>query len=166
MNSRGFTLVEVMVVLVILGLTATFATMGFQRLEDDRLTKQVGHLSAWLQSVSDDAVLDSVVYGVWLSRDGRRLESVFYRDYRWWPLAAEQASSEELQEGVVITLEMDQRWQQLKQVEEDEAERVPDLVFLPTGLSLPGKLRLQDGDKRIAEIERDENGLFAWSLAQ
>lgn len=82
-KQAGFSLVEILVVLVVLGLTATFATIGFQRLENDRLEKQAGQLSAWMQSVSDNAILDSAVYGIRLASNQQDLELAYFLDNRW-----------------------------------------------------------------------------------
>lgn len=166
MKARGFTLIEIMVVLVILGITVTFATLGFQRLEDDRLEKQAGHLSAWLQAISDDAVLDSAVYGVWLARDGKKLESAYFMANRWWSITGDNTRSETLDEGVEIALHSADGWKKLDAVAAEDIGRIPAMVFLPTGLAQPDKLQLKGDDNRTAVIERDDDGLFTWSIQQ
>lgn len=163
-TSRGFTLVEVMVVLVILGLTAVFATLGFQRLESDRLEQQAGQLSAWLQTLSDNAVLDSAVYGAWREPAGTRLGTGFYLDNRWWPVAGEEAQSPVLDPDIGLLLEEGEEWRALAADAGDDDLR-PQMLFLPTGIALPDALDLVDRQSgRRARIERDANGLFTWRM--
>ena len=154
-------------VLVVLGLTAAFATMGFQRLESDRLTRQAGELSSWLQNLSDSAVLDGAVYGAWLSADGERLESAYYYNHRWWQVDGDALASEKLADGVSLSLRAGddkRRWQPLVPATSVAGEREPAVIFLPTGIAIPDTFRLEDGERRIATVARDENGLYTWSL--
>lgn len=164
---NGFTLVEVMVVLVILGLTATFTTLGFQRLEDDQLKKQAGYLSTWLQNLSDNAVLDGAVYGVWMAADGDRLESGYFYNNRWWKVTGDEAYSEVISDNVELFKASSSGWQQIRPVakdtDNDADDRRPDILFMPTGLSIPEKFELRESRERTAVIERDDNGLYTWS---
>lgn len=166
MKHRGFTLVEVLVVLVILGLTATFATLGFQRLESDRLQKQAGWISAWLQSVSDDAILNGVVYGAWLDSAGNRLEIAYFHDNRWWPVSGDGARSEAIDEGFTLYIDSADGWRRILSYRKDRENGRPAILFMPTGVSMPERLRIETDDQRAALIERDEDGLYAWSLFQ
>lgn len=153
-----------MVVLVILGLTVTFTTLGFQRLEDDQLKKQAGHLSSWLQNLSDNAVLDSAVYGAWLAADGSRLETGYFYNNRWWTVTGDDASSAALSEQVALFKESSSGWKQILPAQENAEDRLPAILFMPTGLSIPEKFELRDGEDRTAVIERDDNGVYTWSL--
>jgi len=166
MKPQGFTLVEVLVVLVILGLTVTFTTLGFQRLEDDRLQKQAGHLSSWLQSVSDNAVLDSAVYGAWLNPAGDRLETGYYHNNRWWKVRGDEARSERIEEGFSLWIEDGDGWRALIPSSKKKVLKEPDILFMPTGLSVPETFQLRQDHDRKALIERDENGLYTWGLLQ
>ena len=164
-RQKAFTLVEILVVLVILGLAATFTTLGFQRLEDDRLTKQAGHLSGWLQQLSDSAMLDGAVYGARFDDNSRRLESSFYFNNRWWRMSGENTASEKLAGNLTLVLETDGREPDLSPpVGGGVRRQVPDILFLPSGLSLPETLRLEADDGRAAVVRRDPDGLYTWSL--
>ena len=162
MGSRGFSLVEVLVVLVILGLTATFTTLGFQRLEDDRLQKQAGHLSAWLQQLSDSAVLDGAVYGARFDAKSRRFRSEFYFDNRWWEMTGDGAASEALAGDFRLEIDEDRG----RRAGTDRQPAMPEIIFMPTGLTVPESLRLEAADRRVAVIERDPDGLYTWRIGE
>ncbi len=158
MRCRGFSLVEVMVVLVILGLTVTFTILGFQRLESDRLEKQAGQISNWLQAVSDNAVLDGAVYGVWLDRGTDRLRTGYHADNRWWPVDGEAFVSPELREDTRLLLADGPRWRRFREAGNSAAR-----TSSPVGMTRPDRflLRERSGGRRII-IERDDDGIFAW----
>lgn len=155
MKVRGFTLVEMMVVLVILGLTATFATLGFQRLENDRLEKQAGQLGAWLQAMSDNAVLDGAVYGAWYEKADNRLHAGYFFRHRWQRLNGSEFVSPELGDDTRLLLANGG----------DNNGGRPDILFLPVGTTSPERFVLQEENSgRGARIERDDNGVFVWRM--
>jgi len=164
-QNRGFSLIEILVVMTILGATVMFVALGFQRLEDDRLEKQAGQLSAWLQLVSDDAVLDSALYGVWLGRGGAPSRVGFFFDNRWWPVNENGVRPAVLEATVAISVRMGEHWRPIT----DQTDRSstspgqPDMLFLPTGMALPDGLELRF-EERTARVERDRDGMFVWSL--
>jgi general secretion pathway protein H len=165
----GFSLVEILVVLVVLGLTAAFATLGFQRLENDRLEKQAGQLSAWMQGVGDNAILDGAVYGIRLSKDRQHLDVVYFMDNRWWRVAAEDMTPPSIDDETELLLKAGEKWSPLPTYTDDYAS--PGILLMPTGMVLPEQFRLVEksgarGGKndRIAEINLDSDGLFTWSI--
>lgn len=165
-QTLGFTLVEIMVVIVILGMTVIFITLGFQRLEDDRLEKQAGQLSAWLQAVSDNAVLDGAVYGAWAEGERQTLQVGFFLDNRWWPVADRDMFAPKLEESTEFFLRNGNRWQQIEEARGDEGDDKalrPSVLFLPTGMTLPEVFELRE-EGRVATIARDEDGMFVWSI--
>jgi type II secretion system protein H len=160
-DSRGFTLIEVLVVLMVLGLTVGLTTLGFQRLEDDRLEQQAGQLSTWLQSVSDNAVLDGALYGVGLNPDGSGLAASFFLNYRWWPMAGIEWQAPALEEDSELYMMAGKSWRLLTGGDSDSGR--PEVQFFPTGVALPDQFQLRY-DGRVAVIERDTDGLFTWSV--
>ena len=167
MGSRGFSLVEILVVLVILGLTVTFTTLGFQRLEDDRLQKQAGHLSDWLQQLSDSAVLDGAVYGARFDAETRRFRSEFYFDNRWWEITGDGAESEALAGDFRLEIDTDKGSRAMTDRQGGNGKAAaPGIIFMPTGLTFPERLRLETADRRAAVIERDGDGLYTWRIGE
>ena len=176
-KQAGFSLVEILVVLVVLGLTATFATIGFQRLENDRLEKQAGQLSAWMQSVSDNAILDGAVYGIRLASNQQDLELAYFLDNRWWQVTDKDMSPPNVDEDTELLINVGEKWSPLPEYTDEYAS--PGILFLPTGMALPEQFRLveQTGEQTgayasaqpgkgnpMAVIERDTDGRFTWSI--
>lgn len=163
-TNRGFSLVEVMVVLVILGLTITFATVGFERLESDRLEKQAGQLSSWLQGVSDNAVLDGAVYGAWLDSSGQRLQTGYFYKNRWWRVDDDVFVSPRFEEETELLLGDGSQWRPIARHSGEEAPR-PEVIFMPAGMTRPQHFELRVGtDSRRARIEQDADGMFVWQI--
>ena len=160
-HCRGFSLIEIMVVLVILGLTVVFVTLGFQRLESDRLETQAGQLSAWLQAVSDDSVLDSAVYGVWMAEDQQTLRVGFFLDNRWWLVEKAGVVPPTIEQDIHFDADLGGKWQPL--ATGAVADSPPQILFLPTGMTLPERFQLREGERR-ARIERNADGVFEWSM--
>lgn len=163
-KNGGFSLVEVMVVLVILALTITFAIPGFERLESDRLEKQAGQLSSWLQGVSDNAVLDGAVYGAWLDSSGQRLHTGYFYNNRWWRVDDELFESPRLEKEAELLLGDGSQWRPLAPGNDKETLR-PALLFLPAGTTRPRHFELRlHNDPRRARIEQDADGMFVWRM--
>lgn len=158
-----------MVVLVVLGLTAAFATLGFQRVENDRLEKQAGQLSAWMQSVSDNAILGGAVYGIRRAKNQNRLEVAYFFDNRWWRVTGEEMAPPDIDEASRFLIKSGDEWRTLPAFTDEYTS--PGVLFLPTGMALPERFRLLERaenqsklSSRVAEIERDSDGLFTWSI--
>jgi len=82
---RGFTLVEMLVVLLIMGVFLGSIGFSLDRQSRDGLDAQAQQLAAWLNLARERAVLDAVVYGV--RQSGDALELVFHHDYAWHAVA-------------------------------------------------------------------------------
>lgn len=151
----GFTLVEVLVVLVILAVFITIVVPGLDRLWQTSARQQRANLLAWLNNLADAAVFDGGVYGVALVGD--TLEPrVWLRD-RWYPLR----DVEPLQlPGASIGFQPQTGALAAAMPEVEPGiganEAPPALVMLPSGMVLPaGSLAVQSGEDRIT---------VAWSL--
>lgn len=166
-NARGFTLVEVMVVLVIIAATAAMVSLGFDRLQQDRLEKQASELSSWLQALSDNAVLDSAIYGAWLSADQSRLVAGYYLDGQWWPLVDVDDQALRLQDDIIVLMEDETGWHELtvSGANTNSQEQSPQVIFQPFGSVTPERFMVSEGEpQRSARIERDSDGIFSWQL--
>ncbi len=175
--NRGFTLIEILVVLVILGVTITFIALGFERLEQDRVTSKAAKLSSWLQNMSDTAVLNGGLYGAVIHSDvikrngvtsdakKIRLEAISFYNYRWFGLKGDDLDQLNLAENTVLSIYRSKRWQPWISLDVSENYAVPDVVFFPNGTVQPDRFRLSIGND-TASVERDKNGLFVWRVVQ
>jgi len=165
MQARGFSLVEVLVALFIIALSATFVALGFERLVDNRLDEQARKLSGWLQSFSDTAVLRGGVYGAWYDVDKQRFAPGYYFAGRWRRVTGEQYNELTLADDFALFAWRGNRFSRLSD-DEKNAQDTPHVLFFPSGQVLPGRFQLRDqAAKRQALIEPATDGVYAWHIA-
>ena len=161
--SRGFTLIEMLVVIVIIAVVVTAVSYSLSGVENTRFSQQSQRLSNWLQHVSDTAVLDGGVYGI--RPELNTLTVVAWHANQWLPVIntevfdlgdseftfvqGDAAELEEKDFDEAAEEALAQREEQLQVLDEEEEADLPPpiLVFLPTGDMYPlGSIRLRHGD--------------------
>lgn len=71
---QGFTLIEIVVVIVVIGVLASFASLGIgNRINDDKLSNEAERVKAILQLASEEAEAKGVDIGVRFTEGGYRL---------------------------------------------------------------------------------------------
>jgi general secretion pathway protein H len=149
---RGFTLLELLVVLVIIGIILTFAVLsigdGGRR---DRLEQEARRLQALLTLTGEEAVLRSLELGVVLKRQGYRF--VAFDGEKWQPVAGDALLREHrLPESMALELFIDGLPVELSLLpgegEEDEEGPLPQLLFFSSGERQPFELTVayRDGE--------------------
>jgi general secretion pathway protein H len=87
-SSRGFTLIEVLVVVVLIGIIATFAVMSISsRAADDRLENEAKRTYALLQLAADEAEMKGLQIGVHFTVSGYQFVTLDDK-HHWQPYAA------------------------------------------------------------------------------
>ena len=157
---NGFTLVEVMLVMLLIGLLATTVVMNFSgESREERLEKEAERFQQVFQFVAETAMLKQQEWGLYIKED--RYGFLYYsNEDNKWAAADEPAGVREhkLPEGVVLSLELEglpgedsNLLSQLDwQLDEDEQEAdskipvLPQVFILSSGEISPFQLLLTE----------------------
>lgn len=145
-DQRGFTLLELMVVVVLIGIILTFVvgTVGDGG-RSDRIKREVQRIIALVELVGEESVLQSMVIGLRFTEDG--YEFMHFEDEKW--SAVED-------DGLLRRHKLDDSMQLQLQVEGygielgGASEEKPHILFFPSGERTPFELSLR--------YEDDESG--------
>jgi general secretion pathway protein H len=155
-NQRGFTLIEVMVVVVIIGVLINYVTISFGRSSpQDQLNTEARRLSSLIPLASEEALLRSALIGVDISEDGY----AFLRldEGQWQPMDDTLFRPRQLPQGMAFSIASTQ------QVGEDEEENIPEIILLNSGEMTPFELKLSydriDSYYRLVGTEMGERKL-------
>lgn len=155
---RGFTLIEILVVLVILGILLAVALLSFGILgDDDNLDREARRLSSLIELASDEATTQGREFGIEFMSAGYRFVEHDPLLDQWFEIIGDQfLNARELEEGSEFELYLEQR-KVLLQEEAQETERdeedtnrrdltddyLPHVLIMSSGDITPFELRLQ-----------------------
>lgn len=127
---RGFTLFEVMVVLLLIGIMTSFALLSVGGGPKERLAEEGQRLAALVELQQQEAILRSELRGIRFSRTGYTILSLSQQG-QWQQLAATTTLIQrELPEDIVLRLWIDGRPAELS-----SHEQQPQVVLLASGES-------------------------------
>jgi general secretion pathway protein H len=132
-TARGFTLLEVLVVVVIIGVMATLAVLSIgNRSLDDRLALEARRLQELFALAADEAVLQGVELGFVQTPEG--YEFLVLKDGRWGPLEDPgPLRARALAEPFYLSLQVDGRAVAPVPAGDDKVELKPQVVLLSSG---------------------------------
>jgi general secretion pathway protein H len=160
-DNSGFTLVEVMLVMLLIGLLATTVVMNFSgESREERLAKEAERFQQIFQFVAETAMLKQQEWGLYVQADQYGFLYYSNEDAKWAP-ADEPASlrAHKLPQDIVLTLELEglpgaetnllsQLDWQLDDEEQPEAETkipvLPQVFILSSGEISPFQLLLTE----------------------
>lgn len=132
-SQRGFTLLEVMVVVVIIATMAAVSMLALNQAGNRRYLSQADNLLAWFQQLSELAMIEGVAYGLVL--ENQTLHSmVFYRQ-RWHPAANPEPF--QLFNNAVINLPENAAFNIDNSATRNNNIVLPDIVMMPGGFMEP-----------------------------
>jgi len=149
--SRGFTLVEILVVVVIIGIVASMATLAIGVLGRDReVEEQTRRFWAVLQQAREEADLQSLDIGVFVSDNAYEYLRFDQRQGAWQPIYDDKLyERRELPEGLRFRLWLEGREIVMKSGEVDRPDKdenkkyPPQIAVLSSGEIAPFELRIE-----------------------
>ncbi|PSF12205.1 type II secretion system protein GspH [Marinobacter fuscus] len=142
-RQTGFTLIEILVVLIIVGLLAALAVFNMAGSSQQReLENEVRELFLLMQTVRDQAVLNNLEMGLLLEDDGYRFVA-FQDDTGEWKASGERVFRKRpLPEWLEVTSFVESDTPRLASVED---RLRPDVVFFSSGETTPFELEFSIG---------------------
>lgn len=128
--TRGFTLLEVMVVMILIGIMTGFALLSVGGGPRDRLAEEARRLAALVELHHQEAILNGETRGIRFDRDSYRMLGLDDRG-QWRPPASTTALSErQLPEGLILGL-----WIEGRPAVTDADDARPQVLLLASGES-------------------------------
>ena len=150
-SQRGFTLLELLVVLVVLGVMVAMATLSFGVLGRDRQSEEESRrFWAVLQQAREEAELQAQDLGVFVSAEAYEYLRFDTRRNEWQPIVGDDLFEQrELPEGLRFRLRVDSREIVLKPAlpdrgDDDENDKwPPQVMVLSSGDVMPFELEIE-----------------------
>lgn len=163
-SRSGFTLVEILVVMTIVGIIMAVAVLSFGILRDDRtLEREARRLSSLIRMANDDATIQGRDFGLELMRSGYRFVEHDPLLNQWFEVTGDDLMRErQLEEGLQFELTIEEHHvllqEEAKKTESDDEnardltdDYLPHVLILSSGDTSPFELRIiRDTDR--AEI--------------
>jgi general secretion pathway protein H len=140
-TQRGFTLIEVMVVVIIIGVLINFITISFRgNSPEDQLKTEAKRLSNLIGLASEEALLRSVLIGVDINEESYGF--VHLEEGTWVPMEDNLFRSRELPEGILFTITAAHQIIEDQDEDEEEEDNLPEIILLNSGEMTPFELKL------------------------
>jgi len=170
-QQRGFTLIEVMLVVLLIGLASTIVLMTVDDSGQKKSVKREGHKLAALAGIAlDKAVLSGRDFGMVFSRD--KYHFVELLEKRWQP-AQDEVLKEQKLKNIAMSAEIDGfKWLPDQkdysssalfserdideELDEKEKPHIPQLLILSSGEMTPFRLVLTLDSEKIGDLRQDE----------
>ena len=154
MGQRGFTLVELLVVLVLIGSLAGLAVLGGGIAGPAReLRGEAERLAGLISVLAEEAVLDNREYGLRIEPD--RWQVLTYDGVRWLPWEGKPA--QRLPHGVQASLDIEGQPLLLAGAK-GSAVAAPQVLILSSGELSPFRLRLAERHANGLRLELSSDG--------
>jgi general secretion pathway protein H len=158
-RGRGFTLLEILVVVFIIGIVLSLATLAFRDDIDDRLQTEARRLAALLTLASQEAVLQGSELAVAFTPRGYRFQVL--EEGQWTDAADAILRERQLAEDLTLFVEIEG---ETTQPAEKDAEKQPPRVYLlSSGEITPFTLTLKHTNSTATyQLSGDFGGSFTF----
>ncbi len=139
-SQRGFTLIEIMVVMVIVGITLTLVSVNFSQDDSKVLGEEANRLGALLEHAQNEAMITGKPVA-WSAQPGK---------YQFWQLGKDgkwdEPSSDEILRERTFPIAIE--WGEIK-VAGNTIKLDERLVFLAGGLNPPFEMKIKYRDRQL-----------------
>ena len=176
-RQRGFTLIELSVVVMIVATMAAMSVLAINQAFDRRYSSEADRLLVWLEQLAEYSALQGASYGVITetpeASDLAQLRAVIYYRKRWVAVTAPQPFELSDDARVEWQVEMDEEDQLLPQQEQQSRDLVglgtmdtePEKLLLPYMAFLPDGYIEPQGDMRLSFSSTDLEFNYYWGEA-
>jgi general secretion pathway protein H len=179
----GFTLIEIMLVLVLLSVSSMAVIMSLPESSDDQLEEQASRFYQLVQLLNEDALLNGMDYGIYFNQERQEYRFMTLTADGWQPLEKSRFFTEvKMEEDIAFEMELggsawadDDRLfepgslfdeEMFADVEEKKKPKPPQVMVLSSGEVTPVIVRFLPANERgnlknkTWEINVDESGLI------
>ena len=157
-GQRGFTLLEIMVVVSIVAIMSGLSFFALNQSTDRRYTSQAEDFRLWLQQLSDMALLEGTAYGLSYGDDG--VQALVYFNTAWYRVSTPQPFSFRDEVSLALVEGRAQASQGLSR-RGSQGRGLPDLIMTSDGFMQPdADLALNFADfSPVFKYRQDSEGI-------
>jgi len=180
----GFTLIEIMLVLVLLSVSSMAVIMSLPDSQDDQMEEQASRFYQLVQLLNEDALLNGMDYGIYFNQERQEYRFMTLTVDGWQPLEKNRFFTEVKMEDTSVEFEMElggSAWadddrlfepgslfdeEMFADLEEDKKPIPPQVMVLSSGEVTPFVVTLFPGNERSNlddktwEVKVDESGVI------
>ncbi|WP_460186543.1 prepilin-type N-terminal cleavage/methylation domain-containing protein [Thiomicrorhabdus hydrogeniphila] len=151
-QQQGFTLIELMVVVVIMSVVVSVGVLSLGRINQDLAENQQAKIESYFKQVADQSAFTQKMYLIEPSNEG--LTAYRYQDYEWQP--ADKIENLIWQSGFTVSWSLDTQYAEQQKLTKS------GWVFWPSGDVLPGQISLTSLNEDSSHSTENQTLILSW----
>jgi general secretion pathway protein H len=148
-GQRGFTLLEILLVMFVVGMVASLAMISFTQNNSKQLQEEARRLKHIIELASEEAILQGVELAVSFQSDAYQFLMLNAEDAKWYEMEQKPFHNHQLAEGIRLSYSLESG-----QMDEEMAKRITQLGKQSESKnSLPMLLLLSSGEISAFSIQ-------------
>ncbi|OZG73573.1 type II secretion system protein GspH [Hahella sp. CCB-MM4] len=167
-SQRGFTLIEILVVMLIIGMVVSMATLVVGGNKEHRMLENESRkLLAILQLTQEEAVFQNVEIGVRIDEEGYEFKALNEEELKWEELPQDFLKARTFPDWMELDFSELNKEFKLKQTgQSTKPQFLPQIMFLSSGESTPFTLTLKIKQGEDLKYTLSSDGLNGISLVE